>query len=464
MSSAPGPPEASAPHRPHGSADEVDTIVALATPPGRGGIGVVRLSGPASRRVALALLGVVPPPRHAHYGSFRDAAGAVLDWGIALLFAAPASYTGEDVLELQGHGGPVVMQRLVTVCTAQGCRLARPGEFSERAFLNGRMDLAQAEAIADLIDATSEQAARAAVNTLQGAFSERVRELMAGLTAVRVQIEAAIDFPDEQIDPIVADEVAGALGLLAERLQRLMADAGNGSRLRRGLHAVLLGRPNVGKSSLLNRLSRQPAAIVSDIPGTTRDLLRESVILAGVQVELTDTAGLRRSAGAIEQEGMRRARDAAARADLTLLMSEPGRLDEDLALLTDAPAGPGRLLLIENKIDLQGLSPVVREHRGFPVISLSARTGAGLDLLERHIAAAAGAQTAEAPFVARLRHLEALASCGESLEAARRSQAAGLELTAEELRRAQQALGQILGEVTSDDLLGEIFSNFCIGK
>lgn len=442
-----------------------DTIVAPATPPGRGGIGVIRVSGPQSRHVAQLMTGCDPLPRRARFATFRSATGEALDQGIVLFFSAPASFTGEDVLELQGHGGPVLMERLVEACQEFGCRLARPGEFSERAFLNGRLDLTQAEAIADLINAATVQAARGAMRTLEGVFSQRVRGLMTDLTAARVTLEAALDFPDEEIDLVPTVEVFHRLATLRENLDSLITDARHGSKLRQGVSAVLLGRPNVGKSSLLNRLCRRPTAIVSETPGTTRDLVRETVTLGGVQIDLTDTAGLRLAPDDIEAEGIRRAQGAASNADLILLVSEAGRVAEDLALVDRQIAPDSRVMVIENKIDIPGLAPEMLDWSGMCRVRLSARTGAGVDLLEQALATVAGSGTADqAPFIARLRHLDALVDCAAALQAAQSAGEGGAELLAEELRHAQSALGRILGEVTSEDLLGEIFSTFCIGK
>jgi tRNA modification GTPase len=432
--------------------DEVarDTIAAIATPAGRGGIGVVRVSGPEVPRIARAILGRLPEPRQATFAAFAD-----VDEGIALYFPAPHSYTGEPVLELQGHGGPVVMQSLLAACLDTGARLAEPGEFTRRAFLEGKLDLAQAEAVADLIDATTREAARSALRSLAGEFSAAVTELVAQLTGLRALIEAMLDFPEEEIDPLHAQDAAARLARLREALDAVLAKSRQGSLLRTGVHVVLVGRPNVGKSSLLNRLAGDERAIVAPVPGTTRDALREPVQIEGVSLVLVDTAGLRRDADAIERLGMERTRRELESADVVLAVHEAGSkagAPEDL---------PQRALRIDvyNKIDLAPEFPVPAS-----AVGVSAKTGVGLDRLRQAILDAVGwSATGESVFLARERHLRALASARGHLTAAA-SELRRWELFAEELRLAQAVLGAITGEVRADDLLGEIFARFCIGK
>jgi tRNA modification GTPase len=446
------------------------TIAAVATPPGCGGVGIVRIAGSKTRDIALALLGVVPQARHATLADFRRADGRAIDQGLALYFPAPHSFTGDDVLELHGHGGPVVMDLLLARVIELGARLARPGEFSERAFLNGKLDLAQAEAVADLINASSASAAHGALNSLSGEFSRRVRSLTEALIKLRTHIEAAIDFPEEEIDFLADERIAGQLSALQAELDRLLESTRQGALLLDGLTVVLAGRPNAGKSSLLNALAQQEIAIVSPIPGTTRDLLRERIAIDGLPLHVIDTAGLREAENVdvIETEGMRRAREAMTRAERVLLIvddSEPGGTDVE-ALRAHLPRDLP-YTVIRNKIDLTGREAGSSEAGGVKEIALSARTGAGMDALRAHLKECQGYQPAgEGAFIARRRHLDALhraqahfARAAQQLKSAR----AG-ELAAEELRLAQQALGEITGEFTSDDLLGRIFAEFCIGK
>ncbi|SRR5579885_884830 len=439
------------------------TIAAIATPPGAGGIGIVRVSGPRARAIARALTRRRPRPRVFHFCTFYDAAGAPLDRGLMVYFAAPHSFTGEDVLELHAHGSPIVLQLLLARVCALGARPARPGEFSERAFLNGKLDLVQAEAVADLIAAGSEAAARAALRSLEGEFSARVQGLFAALVRLRAWLEAALDFPEEEIDFLGAPELGAELAALRGALADLLAAARRGVVLRDGLHAVIVGAPNAGKSSLLNALAQSERAIVTALPGTTRDVLRESVTLDGIALTLVDTAGLRDSADPIEQEGMRRARAELARADVVLLVTEDGEADR--ALLGEVPAGATRLI-VHNKIDRSG-EPARVERRDDEVhLYISAQRGDGLDLLRGELVRLAGrGEAAEGAFSARARHVQALERVAACLAAAERrlGERAG-ELAAEELRLAQQALGEITGEFRSDDLLGAIFATFCIGK
>jgi tRNA modification GTPase len=434
-----------------------DTIAAVATPAGRGGIGIVRVSGPKVPAIAQAVIGRLPESRKAIHCSFRDAQGERVDEGIALYFQAPHSYTGEDVLELQGHGGPVVTHAVLGAVLDAGARLAGPGEFTRRAFLNGRLDLAQAEAVADLIDAASREAARSALRSLGGDFSAVIAGLVAGLTELRALTEAMLDFPDEEVDSLHRDDAGRRLGQLRAALEDVMAKSRQGSLLRIGIHAVLAGRPNVGKSSLLNRLAGAERAIVTAVPGTTRDALRESIQIEGVPIVLVDTAGLRESQDEVEQLGMERTRQEMERADVVLVILEAGKLE--------APQGPlpeaATRINVVNKIDL--IPGAVAGRQGNEV-HVSAKTGAGLDALRAAVLEAAGwTSRGETVFLARERHLRALGTARLHLETAA-SQVAQWEFFAEELRLAQEALGEIAGRVSADDLLGEIFSRFCIGK
>jgi tRNA modification GTPase len=441
-----------------------DTIVAPATPPGRGGIGIVRVSGPATRAIAIAMLGSVPAPRHATVAIFTDAGGGAIDAGLVLFFPAPHSFTGEDVLELHGHGGPLVMDLLVARAIELGARLARPGEFSERAFHNDKLDLAQAEAIADLIDAGSAEAARAALRSLAGEFSREVGGLAELVMELRVFVEGAIDFPDEDAEFLASDEVRERLSEIAERFAAIGDAARQGRALRDGLQVVIAGRPNAGKSSLLNALAGFDAAIVTDIPGTTRDVLRERIHVDGLPIHIVDTAGLRASADVVEIEGVRRARAEIGRADLVLYVVDAtlGLGDDEQAEL---PAGAATLI-VWNKIDLPGAYPAP-PLANLPVVAVSATAGAGLPALREQLKSAAGYQAdAGGVFSARRRHLDALGRAQSLFElaAARLAERASFELVAEELRQAHAALGEITGAVSSDELLGAIFSNFCIGK
>jgi tRNA modification GTPase len=443
-----------------------DTIVAIATPPGSGGIGVLRVSGPHVPQIVRAWLGEVPPPRVARLAALKDEHGALIDRGLLLYFEAPHSFTGEHVLELHAHGAPVVLDALRRRVCAFGARPARAGEFSERAFLNGKLDLAQAEAIADLIASRSEAQARAALRSLQGEFSSRVQALLHALIELRAHTEAAIDFPEEEIDFLADPALHARLDDLRGRLADLLAEARRGVRLTDGLHVAIVGRPNVGKSSLLNALAAEERAIVAEIPGTTRDVLREEVRLNDVVLTLADTAGMRESNDAIEGEGIRRARAEMARADMVLLVTDARHLQADLKLMDDAQSSSARVVVL-NKIDLENAQPAREMRDGMEVIALSARTGAGLDLLRAALEQHAGANDAEqGAFSARARHVLALERARMNVDAAARvlRDARAGELAAEELRQAQQHLGEITGEFTSEDLLGAIFSTFCIGK
>jgi tRNA modification GTPase len=437
--------------------DEVarDTIAAIATPAGRGGIGVIRLSGPAVPDIACAVLGRLPQARRATLASFRDAHGEPQDKGIALYFPAPHSYTGEPVLELQGHGGLVVLQSVLRACLDAGARLAEPGEFTRRAFLEGRLDLAQAEAVADLIDASSREAARSALRSLGGEFSAAIGALNSRLVELRALTEAMLDFPEEEVDAVQREDAAARLAALGEQLREVLARSRQGSLLRSGIHVVLAGRPNVGKSSLLNRLAGEERAIVTPVAGTTRDALREPIQIEGVPLVLVDTAGLRAALDVVEQLGIERTRHELQHADLVLVVHEAGRADPPPA---DLPADVPRIE-IHNKIDLV---PGFRAPDGS--LAVSAKTGEGLHALRKAILSGAGWQSSgESVFLARERHLRALESARVHIEQAGR-ELPRWELFAEELRLAQVALGAITGDFVADDLLGEIFSRFCIGK
>jgi tRNA modification GTPase len=465
-----------------------DTIVALATPPGRGGVGIVRLSGPLVTKIAIKLLGKLPAPRYATYLPFLDANGETIDSGIALYFQAPNSFTGEDVVELHGHGGAVVMDMLQRRIIELGARPARPGEFSERAFLNDKIDLAQAEAIADLIDSSTEQAVRAATRSLQGEFSAHINALIEQLAQLRMYVEAAIDFPEEEVDFLADDRIAARLQSITAGLETILTSARQGSLLREGISVVIAGCPNAGKSSLLNSLAGYDTAIVTDIAGTTRDVLREHIHIDGLPLHIIDTAGLRESRDQIEQEGMRRAWEEIARADLILLVidNRAGLTMGEQAIIAQLPKDVP-LTIVHNKIDLslrdpqiinnsvQAMDPipskspfVTKEGIGAAAeIWLSAKTGAGIDLLRTHLKDSIGYQQVDAgTFTARRRHLDALERARQSLQSGARQlheQRAG-ELLAEDLREAQNALSEITGAFGADDLLGRIFAGFCIGK
>jgi tRNA modification GTPase len=432
-----------------------DTIAAIATPAGRGGIGVVRVSGPLVPRIAAAVLGSLPRPRLATFSAFRDRHGEVIDEGLALHFPAPHSYTGEPVLELQGHGGPIVMHALLAACLDAGARLAEPGEFTRRAFLEGKLDLAQAEAVADLIDAASREAARSALRSLSGEFSAAIGALQARLVELRALTEAMLDFPEEDVDALHRDDAATRLDEVRRALGAVLAKSRQGSLLRGGIHVVLTGRPNVGKSSLLNRLAREERAIVTPIPGTTRDALREPILIEGVPLVVVDTAGLRESRDEIERLGMQRTQAELERADLVIAVFEASRARDELPEL---PAASARID-VYNKLDL---APGFVPPEG--AIAVSAKTGEGLEALRQRILQAAGWSSGSEPvFLARERHLRALAEAATHLAAAA-GEARRWEFFAEELRLAHAALGRITGEFSADDLLGEIFARFCIGK
>lgn len=442
-----------------------DTIAAIATASGSGGVAIVRVSGGDLQTLAVGLLGALPPPRRAVLRRFRDRSGEPIDHGLALYFPAPQSYTGEAVLELHGHGGRILPQRLLQRCLELGARLARPGEFSERAFLNGRLDLAQAEAVADLVAAGSEAAARAALRSLEGVFSRRVEALAEGLLRLRVHVEAAIDFPEEEIDFLADRAIASQLTQLIDQHAELLAEARHGQRLRDGLHVVILGPPNAGKSSLLNALAGSERAIVTAAAGTTRDVLREPVRVDDVELLLVDTAGLRSdSRDPIEREGIRRALLERERADLVLALVEDTDLAAETALSRELD-GVAEVVWLHNKIDRSGGAAGPRDGAGRH-LGLSLKTGAGVAELRALLRDFAGGQgCAAGSFSARARHVEALRRAGQALERAQpwQQQRQG-ELLAEELRLAHHALGEITGTVDADALLGEIFTSFCIGK
>jgi tRNA modification GTPase len=446
-------------------AETNDTIAAIATAPGASGVGVVRVSGPAASTVATALLGRAAKPRHAHLAAFRGADGELIDRGLLLYFPGPASYTGEDVLELQGHGSPVLLDALLRRVCAIGARLARPGEFTERAFLNGKLDLAQAEAVADLIAARSEAGARAALRSMEGVFSHKVDDLLAALIALRVHIEAAIDFPEEEIDFLADPAIGAQMTDLRQRLTALLREAQRGVRLNDGLNVAIVGRPNAGKSSLLNALAGSERAIVTAIPGTTRDVLREVLNLDGVALELADTAGLRETSDIVEQEGVRRARAQLERCDVAILVTDRLHAHDDLAHFTGVPEHAARIVIV-NKIDLDATVATVDQRNGASWHWLSAKTGVGLDALRDTLKSMATAGAGEGAFSARRRHVVALQSVSDYLERATQAleELHAGELAAEELHHAQHALGEITGTYSSDDLLGAIFGSFCIGK
>ena len=454
----------------------LDTIAAIATPPGNGGVGIIRISGTLVPDIAKQLIRNPGPrqscdihtnlltPRQALYSSFSDDDGSVIDSGIALYFPSPASYTGEDILELQGHGGSVVLDMLLRRVLSLGARLANPGEFTERAFLNNKLDLAQAEAVADLIESSTEQSVRSAQKSMQGVFSVQINELVEELTELRIYVEAAIDFVDEEIDFLTDGVVENRIVNLQQRIEQIQKKAQQGRLLRDGMTVVLAGKPNAGKSSLLNALAGHEAAIVTDIAGTTRDVLKEHIQLDGMPLHIIDTAGLRESDNAIEQEGIRRAHQEIKNADKILLLIDARDLEIE-SILTTLPSG--NITRIYNKIDLLGLEPEIKQTESGTQIYLSIKTGDGMELLKQHLKQIVGFNEAtDNVFIARRRHIEALNKghefVGSALNQLTGSRAG--ELVAEDLRQAQMSLAEITGKFTSDDLLGKIFSSFCIGK
>jgi tRNA modification GTPase len=445
-----------------------DTIAAIATPPGQGGVGMVRISGPETPAIARALLGRLPAPRYAELHGFRAADASLIDQGLVLYFAAPASFTGEAVLELHGHGGPVVMDLLLQRVLSLGARPARPGEFSERAYLHDKLDLAQAEAIADLIESGTAQAARAAMCSLQGDFSRRVEALIEALTQLRIYVEAAIDFPEEEIDFLADAAVQQMLAALQANFSDTLARAQQGQLLRDGMTLVITGRPNAGKSSLLNVLAGSDAAIVTPIPGTTRDVLREHIQIDGLPLHIMDTAGLHASEDPIEQAGMQRTREMLGQADRVLLVidDQSGFTAADAAILAELPVGVPHTRVF-NKVDLSGRAAGLCAAAAHDSIAISAYTHAGVDALRAHLKDCAGySEQSDGGFSARRRHLQALQLASELVTTGieqLETQQAG-ELLAEDLRQAQQVLGEITGAVSSNELLGRIFSSFCVGK
>ena len=450
-----------------------DTIVAQATPIGRGGVGILRVSGPLASKVAEAVLGKTLTPRMANYLPFKDSNGTTLDQGIALFFKAPNSFTGEDVLELQGHGGQVILDILLKrILEVEGVRIARAGEFSEQAFLNDKLDLAQAEAIADLIDATSEQAARSALKSLQGEFSNKINQLVDSVIYLRTYVEAAIDFPDEEIDFLADGKIEGHLNDIIQQLNGVRQEAKQGAILREGMKVVIAGRPNAGKSSLLNALAGREAAIVTDIAGTTRDVLREHIHIDGMPLHIIDTAGLREASDEVERIGIARAWEEISQADQVLLMidSTEQKVDDFKAEWAEflAKLPPNMpVTVIRNKVDLSGEAEGLEQLENFTLIRLSAQTKVGVYLLREHLKKSMGYQSStEGGFLARRRHLQALEEAAEHLARGhvQLTEFFAGELLAEELRMVQNALSEITGQFTSDDLLGNIFSSFCIGK
>jgi len=446
---------------------KTDTIAAIATAPGRGGVGIVRVSGPKSADIADKILGKSPKVRKAEYLPFTDENNEVIDTGIALYFQGPYSFTGEDILELQAHGGPVVLDMILKRVLGLGARPARAGEFTEQAFLNDKMDLAQAEAVADLIEAESAEAAKAAVRSLQGEFSQNINELVESLITLRLYVEASLDFPEEEIDFLSDGKVEAKLTAIETALSQVFKSARQGCLLREGMTLVIAGRPNAGKSSLLNQLAGRESAIVTDIPGTTRDVLREHIQIDGLPLHVIDTAGLRESEDPVEQEGIRRAWNEIEQADRILLLVDDNHRDEDHLAIEDRLPKHIGVTRIFNKIDNSGRKAQLIETDSETDIALSAKTGEGLDILKGHLKQCMGyEQSNEGRFMARRRHIDALENADQHLQTARYNllELKAGELLAEELRSAQEQLNEITGEFTSDDLLGKIFSSFCIGK
>ena len=445
---------------------EKDTIAAIATAPGQGGVGIVRVSGNKATNIAEQLLGKIPSPRNAHYTAFQDENKKTIDNGIALYFEGPNSFTGEDVLELQAHGGPIVLDILLKRVLSLGARAARAGEFSERAFLNDKIDLAQAEAIADLIAAESHEAARAAMHSLNGEFSKEINNLVEQLTRLRIHVEAALDFPEEEIDFLADKVIENSLQAVREKLQQVKSSAQQGRLLKEGMSVVIAGKPNAGKSSLLNQLAGQETAIVTDVPGTTRDILREHIQIDGLPLHIIDTAGLRDSEDVVEQEGIRRAMQEIEKADRLLYVMDGDGKDEEKEIIDSFSKDLG-ITFVHNKIDKNNATAKIVELAGNSTdIFLSAKTGEGIELLKQHLKKCMGYENrVEGKYMARRRHIEAIEEAEQNLELAdlnlKHKQG---ELVAEELSQAQNQLASITGEFSSDDLLGRIFSDFCIGK
>lgn len=459
---------------PNSSGPHIDTICAIATPSGVGGVGIVRVSGLLAKDIAISIIGETPPPRYAHYSTFLNTDNEIIDKGISLYFPGPNSFTGEDVLEFQAHGGPIILDQLIQAVLACGARIARPGEFSERAFLNNKIDLTQAEAIADLIESHSVVAAKHAIRSLQGEFSTLINNLVSSITELRVFVEAAIDFPEEEIDFLASSDLKDKLNFIIEELDKVLAQAKKGSILKEGLSIVIIGEPNVGKSSLLNLFSGQDSAIVTNIPGTTRDTLKELISLDGLPVHFIDTAGLRETDDLVEKEGMKRTWDAINKADHILLVVDSNKdinlnnlpmLNELIKLTPDL----NKITLVKNKIDLNSQAALINFNNeiGIHSVSVSVLKKQGIENLISHLKSIVGFSTnEEGGFIARHRHIDALNRAKESLEKAQEQllvNKAG-ELLADDLLQAQRSLSEITGEFSSDDLLGEIFSSFCIGK
>jgi tRNA modification GTPase len=450
-----------------------DTIAAIATPPGYGGVGIIRVSGSLALNIAQTIIGVIPKPRAAEYHSFKDEQQQIIDKGIVLYFKAPHSFTGEDVIEFQGHGGPVVLDMLLKRIIALGARIAKPGEFSERAYLNDKIDLAQAEAIADLINSHSEHAARGAIRSLEGDFSVMVHQIVEQVTHLRMYVEAAIDFPDEEVDFLTDGVVLTSLNNIIDAVTDLLAKAKQGALLQEGINIVIAGKPNAGKSSLLNRLSGKETAIVTDVPGTTRDILKEYISIGGIPAHIYDTAGLRETDDVVEKEGVKRALKQIQQADIILLVFDGSEFSARTPTKIIAHYQQQQLtenkqvILVCNKIDKTGEAVSVNKHDSMTLIQLSAKTGEGIDSLQQSILAIIGCEPAtEGTFIARRRHVQALNLALQRLQAAQiqfEQRVAG-DLLAEDLREVQGILGEITGFVTADDLLGRIFSSFCIGK
>lgn len=443
----------------------LDTIAAIATASGSGGIGIVRVSGPLSFAIATGILASCPPPRHAAYLDFKQGDGSLIDRGIAIYYPNPHSYTGEDVLELQGHGGTALMQILLNRCLELGARQAEPGEFTRRAYLNDKLDLAQAEAVADVINAATAEAAKSAVRSLSGEFSQRINALLLKLIDLRMYVEACLDFPEEEIDFITQGRVAEKLAAISTELAAVFSKAKQGSLLREGINVVLVGQPNVGKSSLMNQLAGEEVAIVTAIAGTTRDTIKNAIQINGVPLHIIDTAGLRETDDEVEKFGIARTWRAAESANIALLLIDAahGITETEKSILDRLPQEI-RKIWVHNKIDVSNEAPFLEEKSGATHIHISAKTGAGMDILKNHLLKVVGYEdNSEGVFMARTRHLKALHEVQHHLNVAA-AQMGSAELVAEELRLAQEALSSITGEFTPDDLLGEIFSKFCIGK
>lgn len=442
-----------------------DTICALATAYGQSGIGVIRVTGPLSKSISKKILHQDLQPRYAYYGSFFDNDNNLIDKGVAIAFPGPNSYTGEDVVEFQGHGGVSVIRKLLATIISLDVRVAEPGEFTKRAFLNGKMDLVQAEAVQDLIQSSSEESALSAVRSLTGEFSEKINQILSKLISLRVFVEATIDFSDEEIDFLESHEVSSKLHSLKVTLLNILESANQGAILRDGIHVAIAGKPNAGKSSLLNSLTKQPSAIVTDVAGTTRDVLKETIQIDGMPIHIIDTAGLHNSDNIIEQEGIRRAHTEINNADVVLLVYDASDKSVDLSILPESVKDKPKIV-IKNKIDLTGSKTGIQNIQNNPEISISAKNGDGINIVRKALADFAGLNSnTEGVFLARKRHIIAINETLSFINSAISQLDGGAsELVAEDLRQAGMHLGQITGEFSSDDLLGQIFSSFCIGK